>query len=136
MNRQIYDQCSYNADLHQSVAPLSYMLDPIKFTRCDACRPELGIVGGTAVSHINGNLVDLENDLRGQTRPATRCPAYKYLPQDGNVLKSREYIKPVQHPDIDTSMRHLRPCQMQHYAPVPTTPPLELYRCGQTYNTR
>ena len=25
---------------------------------------ELGIVGGTAVSHIKGNLVDLENDLR------------------------------------------------------------------------
>ena len=36
---------------------------------------ELGIVGGTGVSQIKGNLVDLENDLRGQTRSASQCPS-------------------------------------------------------------
>ena len=39
-----------------------------------------GLVGGTNVSHIKGNLVDLENDLRGQTRSNTKCPARKYAP--------------------------------------------------------
>lgn len=131
MNRQIYDQCSYNTELRQSTAPLSYVLDVSKYQRCDTCRPELGIVGGTAVSHINGNLVDLENDLRGQTRPATKCPAYKYLPPTGNLLQSKEYIKPVQHPDINTSMKHLRPCQMQQYASVPANPQVDMYRCGR-----
>lgn len=134
MNRLIYDSCSYNSDLKQSVAPLSYILDPIRFENCQKCRPELGLVGGTAVSHINGNLVDLENDLRGQTRPVTKCPAYKYMPPQGNILQSKEYIKPVVHPDIDTSMRHLRPCQMQQYVAVPANPPFEMYRCGNTQN--
>jgi len=131
MNRQIYDQCSYNTDLQQSVAPLSWVLDPIRYYRCDACRPELGLVGGTAVSHINGNLVDLENDLRGQTRPVTKCPAYQYKPVEGNTLSSKEYLKPVTHPDIDVSLKHMRPCQMQHFAPVPREPPMDLYKCRQ-----
>lgn len=130
MNRLIYDSCSYNTDLQQSVAPLTYILDPIRYENCQKCRPELGVVGGTAVSHINGNLVDLENDLRGQNRPATRCPSYKYVPPQGNTLQGKEYIKPVQHPTIDTSLSHLRPCQMQQYPAVPANPPFEMYRCG------
>ena len=129
MNRLIYDSCSYQTDLNQSVAPLSYILDPVRYENCQKCRPELGIVGGTAVSHINGNLVDLENDLRGQNRPATRCPSYQYVPPSGNVLQGKEYIKPVQHPAIDTSMKHLRACQMQQYPSVPANPPFEQYRC-------
>lgn len=129
MNRLIYDSCSYNAELQQSTAPLSYILDPIRYENCQKCRPELGIVGGTAVSHINGNLVDLENDLRGQTRPATKCAAYKYLPPQGNTLQGKEYIKPVVHPEIDTSMRHLRPCQFQQYPATPLPPPFEQYHC-------
>lgn len=129
MNRLIYDSCSYNTELQQSVAPLSYILDPVRFENCQKCRPELGVVGGTAVSHINGNLVDLENDLRGQTRPVTKCPSYKYTPPQGNLLQSKEYIKPVVHPDIDISMKHLRPCQMQQYPSVPANPPFEMYRC-------
>ena len=32
---------------------------------------DLGVIGGTAVSHIRGNLVDLETDLRGTTRKAS-----------------------------------------------------------------
>ena len=36
------------------------MLNPIKFENCNKCRMELGIVGGTAASHIQGNIVDLE----------------------------------------------------------------------------
>ena len=107
MNRLMYDSCAYNADLHQSVAPLSYILDPVRYENCNKCRVEFGVVGGTAVSHVNGNLVDLENDLRGQNRPNTHCPAYKFLPPKGNTLQGKEYIKPVQHPPIDTNMKHL-----------------------------
>ena len=134
MNRLRYDSCSYNADLNQSVAPLSYILDPVRFENCQKCRPELGLVGGTAVSHINGNLVDLENDLRGQNRPATKCANYKYLPPTGNVLQGKEYIKPVQHPEIDLSMKHLRPCQFQNFPAVPGNPQLEVYSCGSKYS--
>jgi len=127
MNRLIYDSCSYKKELEQSVAPIQYILDPIKYENCQKCRPELGIVGGTAVSHIKGNLVDLENDLRNQNRPNTKCPSYKWVPNE--KLQGKEYIKPVQHPEIDSSMLHLPSCQMQRFPEVPYPPPMDLYKC-------
>lgn len=126
----IYDECAYKQDLAQSVNPLGYILDPIKYENCGQCRMELGIVGGTAVSHISGNLVDLENDLRNQNRPNTRCPSYKYQPPTDNFLQGKEYIKPVCHPMIDTTPKHLKPCQMVDYGAVPATPSLNLYSCS------
>jgi len=129
MNRTIYDPCAYRQELNQSVSPLSFVLDPIKYQHCDKCRPELGILGGTNVSHPMGNLVDLENDLRGANRPATRCPEYKYLPTGKKRVQGKEYIKPVCHPVVDTRMRHLKPCQFMTLPPVPPTPPMDVYSC-------
>lgn len=129
MNRLTYDSCAYQQNLNQSVAPLSYVLDPIKYNHCDKCRMEVGTVGGTAVSHVSGNLVDLENDLRGQNRPNTHCPEYKWVPPAGHVVQGKEYIKPVCHPPVDLSMRHLPPCQMVHYGQVPPTPPVQGFSC-------
>lgn len=129
-NRLSYDECSYKQSLYQSVAPVNYTLDPIKFEHRDKCRMELGTVGGTNVSHIRGNLVDLENDLRGQRHPNTKCSMYKHQPTQNNTLTSQEYIKPVQHPDIDVSMNHLNTCQMFDYKPVPKEPEMRINRCG------
>lgn len=124
-----YDDCTYKVDLTQSVAPISYILDPIKYENCSKCRMELGIIGGPAVSHVSGNLVDLENDLRGQNRPNTRCPGFKFIPRGDNKLQGKEYIKPVEHPVIDVTMKHLAPCQMFSYPSVPKTPQMDLFRC-------
>lgn len=136
MNRTRYDSCSYNQELHQSVAPVSYVLDPIKYEHCNKCRVELGMIGGTAVSHISGNLVDLENDLRGQNRPATKCPQYKYLPRDDGLLQGKEYIKPVCHPKIDTRPRHLPACQFASYPEVPPEPPMNRFTCKNPYGQK
>ena len=131
MNRMIYDDCAYVSSLNQSVSPLNYVMDPIRYEHCGKCRMELGIVGGTAVSHVSGNLVDLENNLRGQDRPNTHCPRYKYMPSPTNVIQGKEYIKPVVHPAIDTSMQHLKPCQMIDYGHVPLTPPMMVSSCAR-----
>ena len=61
-NRLIYDTCAYKHELTQSVGPLEYVLNPMKYENCNKCRMELGLVGGTAVSHVKGNLVDLIED--------------------------------------------------------------------------
>lgn len=120
MNRLRYDECQYNFSLHQSVAPIGYVLDPIKYRHTHLCRPQLGIVGGTAVSHVDANLVAVENDLRGQTRPSTKCPDFKYTPRDDFMSVSKEYIKPVQHPVIDSRQTiHLQDCPMSHPASYP-----------------
>lgn len=129
MNRMMYDSCAYQQALAQSVSPISYVMDPIKYEHNNKCRMELGIVGGTAVSHITGNLIDLENDLRNANRPTTQCPSYQYLPTDGKTVQGKEYIKPVSHPQIDTSMNHLPSCQMIQYGAVPNVPQNAPFAC-------
>lgn len=130
MNRTMYDACSQQQQIQQSVSPLSYQLDPVKFNHCQKCRPELGIVGGTAVSHVSGNLVDLENDLRGQNRPLTHCSAYKYMPtHEQGWVQGKEYIKPVCHPRVSTRTRDLAPCNLTAYPGVPPEPEMDLFDC-------
>lgn len=113
LNRTTYDTCAYKQYLGQSVSPLEYVLNPIKYNHCKQCRMELGIVGGTAVSHVNGNMVDMENELRGQTRQLSECPDLKHQPK---VIHPKELM-------------HLPPCQMINYGDVPAPPPLRKFKC-------
>lgn len=128
-NRMSYDSCSYKQELSENVSQLSYLLDPIKFEHCQKCRHEVGLVGGTAVGVVTGNMVDLENELFGINRPNTHCPNYKFVPRDDNIVQGKEYIKPVQHPAVNTAMKQLRPCQMIDYHEVPHPPPVNLFSC-------
>lgn len=126
-NRLIYDTCAYKHNLQQSVGPLEYVLNPMKFENSSKCRIDLGVIGGTAVSHVRGNLVDLETDLRGQTRRSTKCPTKLYqnpCPQGdiNNCKPGTIYIPgdPSQtERTIDTTMLHLPSCQMMRYKPTP-----------------
>lgn len=136
-NRLIYDTCAYKKELDQSTGPLSYTLNPLKYENCGQCRMELGIVGGTAVSQIKGNIVDLENELRGQTRPASLCPSKKYQPNCPNEIGDACQPAEIQvqgngcssGTTIDTRLQHLRPCQMIRYKPVPLPPPMKIQTC-------
>ncbi len=135
LNRLKYDECSYKSELNESVSYLSHVLERSRFEHCQKCRPELGIIGGTAVSHPTGNLVDLESNLYGIDRPATHCPSYKWLPTDGTKVQGKEYIKPVCHQPINTqSMQHLKSCQFFNYPGVPRTPDLDLFKCPRPNN--
>lgn len=131
-NRVKQDKCAYSRDLLQSVTPLSYHLDPIKYYRCDACRPELGIVGGNDVSIVS-DMVELENELYGINRPLTNCPEFKYTPVDSQsrYIKRCNPFKPTQPLTVvDTQLRHLKPCQFVNYQGVPLPPPVEISSCG------
>ena len=72
-NRTTYDNCSYKQELQNNVSTLSYLLSPYRYEHENKCRHQLGFVGGTVVSHIQGNLVDLDSELRGQTRIISKC---------------------------------------------------------------
>ena len=127
-NRLMYDTCAYSKRLNESVGPLSYVLNPMKYENCQKCRHELGLVGGTSVSHIKGNLVDLENDLRGATRANTLCPDNKFKPSEGNLtIKGNGCGKNDR--TIDTSLVHLPTCQMIRYKPTPLPPAMDLSNC-------
>ena len=131
-NRLIYDTCAYKHELSQSVGPLQYVLNPMKYENSNKCRMDLGVVGGTAVSHIKGNLVDLETDLRGQTRRTTKCPTKLYQSpcpkgdmnncQPGNINIMGDPSQTQR--NINTQMLHLPSCQMIRYRPTPIPPEL------------
>ncbi len=125
-NRLMYDTCAYKKRLDESTGPLAYHLNPLKYENCQKCRMELGILGGPAVSQIKGNLVDLENDLRGQTRPLSMCPSRKYHPGKPIVTKGNGCDGPEQ---VDTELLHLPSCQMIRYKPIPLPPPIKMETC-------
>lgn len=130
-NHLSHDDCAYKNDLIESVSPLAYVLDPAKYHHCNTCRNQIGVIGGTNVSHISGNLVLLENDLRGQTRPLTHCAQYKHQPIDAQkrYIERIDPLKQIRYAPVDQSLRHLQPCQMIDYKGVPLPPPLQVSSC-------
>jgi hypothetical protein len=123
-NNISYDNCTYVRHLKENVGVLSYVLSPYRFEHQNKCRHELGLLGGTAVSHVQGNLVDLESELRGQTRYLTWCDKSKAVP-----LEFDPVIRNDKTPAIDTSKKHLPACQMISYRSVPLPPPMTDGKC-------
>ncbi len=116
MNRLSDDLCTYRKALDQSVSELEFLLDPRKFEHCRRARMQSGIVGGTAVSHILGaDLVDVESELFGVSRVATRCPALLYDPRRHGP---------------SNRMEHLPPAQIHHVSKVPIAVWVPPQRCG------
>ncbi len=64
----------------QSQDIFSYTQIPAKFEHPQKCRNALGLVGGSEVSNISGNIVDLESELLGITRSQSKCIARQYQP--------------------------------------------------------
>jgi hypothetical protein len=64
----------------QSSDIFSYTQIPQKFEHPQKCRNALGLVGGSEVSNISGNIVDLESELLGITRSQSKCTSRQYKP--------------------------------------------------------
>ena len=64
----------------QSEGMFGYTQMPVKFEHPQKCRNALGLVGGSEVSNISGNIVDLESELLGITRAQSKCTARQYKP--------------------------------------------------------
>lgn len=126
-NRLIYDTCAYKKLLDQSTGPFSYAMYPGKYDNCAKCRIELGQVGGNGVSIYSGNLVDLESDLRGQTRVASLCPKNKYQPMCKKPNTNNDGL-PCD-PASQYDLIHQPSCQMIRYPPIPQPPKFQPKGC-------
>lgn len=126
-----YDDCSYKANLAGNVSQMSYIFDDSRYYNCNKCRPENGIVGGTAVSHISGNLVDLESTLIGIDREASRCATMKYLPRDDNIAMGSDYYHKRPTNKVETGMKHLQACQMHDVKGIPHPSPMDSFKCSR-----
>ena len=118
-NRPIYDKCDYYKRLNESTSVLTYALNPDKFYNCNECRIAFGVVGGNAVSRTRGNLVDLESELRNQTRLYSHCPSKKFLPNCPGSCSSKTGLPcgPVR--CRQEPLHHLPTCNIVQYKPRP-----------------
>jgi hypothetical protein len=89
LNNISYDECSYKTELKKSTNLLEYMMYQGKYNNDSKCRFEFGLVGGNGVSIYCGNLVDLESDLRGQTRLLSDCPNNMFTPSHDKELSKK-----------------------------------------------
>jgi hypothetical protein len=82
---------------------MDYMMYPGKFENSAKCRIEFGVNAGNAVSSYSGNLVDLESELRGQTRISSLCPSHHWTPNQ----------------KMNGKLVHQPACQMQYFPRTP-----------------
>ena len=137
-NRVKYDTCSTRTEFADNVSVFDHTMDLGRFVHTAPCRNEKGLLGGNVASTIaahpnkqnasavRGDMVALENDLRGGNRPNTHCPSYKFAP---GKVQGKEYIKPVCHPAVDTTPLHLKSCQFQDFPEVPLAPVAVPFSC-------
>jgi hypothetical protein len=122
----------------QSRDMFSYTQLPVKFENPSKCRNALGLVGGTEVSNISGNMVDLESDLYGLTRVQSKCTSRQYQPACPlGGPDCPDTPAPIHFTDkstgetrvVDTSLRNLPTCQMNTYPGVGTPKNLTTNTC-------
>ena len=119
------DQCEYTEKVKQSTSILTHQLDPVRYYNCNQCRITEGIIGGNAVSVFTGNLVDLESDLRGQTRRASKCPKDLFVAGTNIQNKSHGNCPDIcEHGEKSgeclqkkciKSLKHLKECKLIDY---------------------
>ena len=71
-NRSIYDDCYYAHQVHDETSPFIYQMYEGKYENCGKCRKDN--------FYHPYDLVDVESELRNETRPMSRCGGWKYNP--------------------------------------------------------
>jgi hypothetical protein len=74
-NNLMYDNCAYQKSLFESTSPLQYQLFGGKYENCGKC------IYTKYYRPFDVEIVDVESELRNQTRPATKCPQFMYNPR-------------------------------------------------------
>lgn len=126
-NRLMYDACSTKQQVQGNGTIFEHQMYTGKYNNCKPCRIILGQVGGNNVSVTPGNMVDLESDLMGITRPLTDCSNGRYKPNCD--CKNCTTGLPCGCPDCKSKMIDLPACQMVRYGPVVESPPFKDEGC-------
>lgn len=139
-NRQILSPPTVMSSLQEAYGPIEtaswekkenpqhYVFSVTEYLSPEPKRHILGIVGGNEVSLPEGNIVDVESDLRGITIPNTFCPWRQYQPPNKNATEIvRDNLKTKL--TINTTPQHLPAYQMWAYPGMPTPAPIRNEVC-------
>jgi hypothetical protein len=89
-NRLMYDNCAYQKRLYESTSPLAYNLFFGAQENCNKCVYDK--------FWTKYQLVDIETELRNQTRPLSQCDQFKYSPgckRSGLCVSTFDRVIPV-----------------------------------------
>ena len=82
--RNRYDVQDYNRDLYQTIRPGHFKTN-LPRNDCDGClNPNPAHNASFGGSIYENNLIDVDSELMGLTRPNSRCPTNKYNPEKAN----------------------------------------------------
>jgi hypothetical protein len=84
--RQFDDPCMTKMHANGNANIFSHVMDTNKHYNCNPCYIDR-IPAGNTTSLTSNNIVDLESELSGRTRAATKCPSGRYLP--GTVIQGK-----------------------------------------------
>ncbi|MHB1953425.1 MAG: hypothetical protein ACYCOU_06710 [Sulfobacillus sp.] len=105
-NRSIYDACAVRRHRLDNKEMFAYAMNPEKYHNYNDCRVGFGLLGGNNISMYKGSLVDLESELRNQTRALSRCPEKKFLPNrcgaSGGLPPAIGKCQPDNHENLPT----------------------------------
>lgn len=117
-NRLDYDKCAYAKQVEESTSPLEYQLFVGKYERCDKCP-----VGDFTNNLEFGVKTDVESELKGQTRSASKCPNKKFDPQ--KMFAAAKYSPP----QMCQSIYYLTPSGLNK----PKGPGFDVNKLGKNY---
>ena len=93
-NRLGYDTCQYDTKLKESTTPLLYQMSRYKYENCSRCTYD-------GKMYAPFDHVELESELRGIVRSATKCPSGLYsptCPKSETCLSTYDKTVPIVYP--------------------------------------
>lgn len=80
------DQCALDHKLSESIQPFNHTTDSNVVENSSACLPSQSPYMFNNFHSVPNKVVDIESDLRGQTRLISKCPTKQYNPSTANKV--------------------------------------------------
>ena len=107
-NKLIYD-CDHTFFKNlENRNQMQYLMSPDKFYNVNQYRIHRGIISGNDISINKGNLVDLESELKGVNKIASKSPNNKY---PNNTIELNNYY--IRHSDFDVDVINIAKHDLQ-----------------------
>jgi hypothetical protein len=93
-SRSLYDECSLAKKDSESKGPFQWVTDKYVKESDESCFQASAPFKHNPINGVPESHLDIESDLRGQTRPLSRCPAAKYDPtqKQAVIAKLKECV--------------------------------------------
>lgn len=109
-----YDKCATEKKEQENKSHFQWVVDTVFTEPQNACFNQYSPFSRNPPRAVLSNNVNIENDLRGQTRPLSRCPSVKFTPKlDTTEIKNENNLKECQDKFLEPQYTRVkRPCNV------------------------